>query len=249
MISKLQNWLNNPKRKYTDGVAIFMTVATAQQKTNFATFFQSVDNGDKIDQFDIHFTTLVNQLAFSMRQIQSNPKLLEKLAAIKADEPKADKPEGDQTPPPTDQTPPPLPPEFEVHQERLKELIPLMARAHAEMADEKIADDKRAKLRRELVEMDKERRSIWAEIDKYVEDGTAPDVELSEEEIDVVENMIKLGAQTALRIGQLKGYITRGLKTLQEHLDAGKDKLAATAQEKLDKWVVELAELEELLND
>lgn len=248
MISKLQNWLNNPKRKYTDGVAIFMTVATAQQKTNFATFFQSVDNGDKIDQFDIHFTTLVNQLAFSMRQIQSNPKLLEKLAATKADEPKADEPEGDNTPAPIDQTPP-LPPEFEVHQERLKELIPLMARAHAEMADEKIADDKRATLRRELVEMDKERRSIWAEIDKYVEDGTAPDTELSEEEIEVVENMMKLGAQTALRIGQLKGYITRNTEALQKHKESGKENLAATAQEKIDKYSAELAELEELLND
>lgn len=260
MVQLINDWLSNPKRSFRDGFDIFDKLATDQQKKNFLNYLLSGMGTENVGQFDSRFSILINQIVLIQNRVKINPEAFaEAKAKLKADnrnvsetisQPKKEiKHNNIPKSPGAENIISKLPPEFEYHQERLKYLIPLMAKTHAEMADEKIADDKRATLRRELVEMDKERRSIWTEIDKYIEDGIAPDTVPSEEENQVIDNMIQLGAKTATRIGQLKGYISRSNEAIAKHKKNGKDNLAATAQEKVIKYTTELEELQKLLND
>src|SRR5690606_17795705 len=83
-----------------------------------------------------------------------------------------------------------LPPNFSPAVTRLKELVPYMAKVHADMAAE-IADDKRKLLRIQLVELDDERRRIWERIDNYLQgNGQQESIDKSAEEKEVEENML-----------------------------------------------------------
>lgn len=242
MINKIQKWLANPKRNYRDGLAFFKRFASDKQKADFLQFFDSVKEDETVEQFDIRFTTLVNQIAFAQHRIKSNPELfIESKAEISSLQLspllKGSTPEAggvvniDQ-----------LPAELSAEHDRLKDIVPIMAKLHADMADEKMADDHRAAIRAELVKLDDERRAIWKKID-----SAGVEVEKSELETAVETNMIALGAKTALRIGQLKSYITRNQDGLKKHIEAGNQKKADTSRENIAKYTKELEELQALL--
>ncbi len=236
MLKKIEKWIANPKRSYAEGVGYFNRFASDKQKETFSRFFETKEN-EAIDQFDIRFTTLVNQILFVFRRIKSNPDLFieSKKETISP---------GKKPTTASSITLDSLPGELSAERDRLKEIVPVMAKLHADMADEKIADDKRAVIRAELVKLDDERRSIW---DKIESAGMV--VEKSEEEKTVETNMLSMGAQTALRIGQLKGYITRNQNALQKHIDSGNQKKADNAKEKIEMYSKELEELQKLLPD
>ena len=232
----------NPKRKYADGLAFFNRFASDKQKADFLHFFEDVKEDEAIEQFDIRFTTLVNQIAFVERRIKSNPELfIESKAEISSPQlsplTKGSTPEAggvvnlDQ-----------LPAELSAERDRLKDIVPIMAKLHADMANEKMADDHRAAIRAELVRLDDERRAIWQKID-----SAGVEVEKSELETAVEANMMALGAKTALRIGQLKSYITRNQEALKTHTEAGNQKKADNAREKIEAYTKELEELQKLL--
>lgn len=139
-----------------------------------------------------------------------------------------------------------LPENFAPIRTRLKELVPYMAKVHADMAAE-LADDKRAVLRKELIALDDERRSIWNRIDKFLAGVPESKIEKDEAETHVEQNMLVLGVELAQRIGLLKSYIKRNTDSLKKHQAAGYEVKAASAQEKIDMYSKELAELEALL--
>ena len=241
MLNKIEKWIANPKRKYADGVGFFNRFASAAQKENFSKFFE-VKEDETVEQFDIRFTTLVNQMLFVQRRIKSNPELFiesKSNAANSDSQISTGEKKSEQKAINIDEIPEELAPE----RDRLKELVPMMAKLHADMADEKIADDHRAAIRNELIRLDNERRAIWKKID-----SVGISVEKPDKETEVETNMVAIGAQTALRIGQLKGYITRNKNALKTHIEAGNEKKADNARTKLDENSKELEELQRLID-
>lgn len=243
MITILQNWLKNTKRDYSEGVQLFNNLANDQQKKDFANFFNEGLSSSNISQFDIRFTTLINQLSFTLRAIQRNPQLFK---SIKTIDPKVAKKQPAETKSQQPVELDSLPEEFAQDILRLKEIVPIMARVHAEMSISDIAPDKRAGLRNELIELDKERRAIWERIDKYNIDG---EIEKTDEELQLEENLLLEGANIAKRIAQLRSNITRNTNSVKDFTKKGDKKKAAAAQARLDEYKRELSELELLLDE
>lgn len=276
MLKKIKIWLANKNRKYSEGLAYFNKFASDKQKDSFGKYLNAVKNDD-ISQFDTagRFPLLINQVIFIERSIKSSPAQYiasktkkkpmintEGLSGGKKDEAsKVDKnspntnavnaPKGDVNAPADakqravtslDQ----LPENFAPIRTRLKELVPYMAKVHADMAAE-LADDKRAVLRKELIALDDERRSIWKRIDKFLAGTPESKIEKEEAEKVLEQNMLVVGVDLAKRIGLLKSYIKRNTDSLKKHQAAGYEVKAASAQEKIDMYSKELAELEALL--
>ena len=236
MLKKINAWLSNPKRKYKDGLEIFMTLSSATQKKNFKEYFEK--DSDKVtEQFDQKFTMLVNQVSFIHNRIKQNPEAFKQAVlaeeTIRVDHGKTeDDPSGDKKPL-LDVLPEALAPIYA----RIKEIVPLMAKLHADMANEP-ADDKRIPLMNELVALDDERRAAWAQIDNY---------EPSEEEKVIEEKTIAMGADIQKRIGQIKENIARNIEGVKKHTASKKMNHAKKAQANVEKYTDELAQLELLI--
>src|SRR5690554_992739 len=278
MLKKIQIWLANKNRKYSEGLAYFNEFASDKQKESFGKYLNAVKSED-ISQFDNEgrFPLLINQVLFCERRIKSSPAQFvasktkkkamintEGLSGGKKDE--ASKVDKNSPNVPDDNTSGPdgdvtatadakqravtsldqLPENFAPIRTRLKELVPYMAKVHADMAAE-LADDKRAVLRKELIALDDERRAIWKRIDKFLAGIPESNIEKEEAEKVLEQNMLVLGVDLAKRIGLLKSYIKRNTDSLKKHQAAGYEVKAASAQEKIDMYSKELAELEALI--
>lgn len=243
MLKNIQKWLANPKRKYAEGLGYFNRFASKKQKDTFGSFLNDVKEDENVPQFDAagRFPILVNQVIFIQKGITTNAEAFKKVLLDEVPE-KTPVKSSDPNTAKKVKAAEKLSQDLAAEQARLKELVPVMAKLHADMSDEKIADDKRAAIRAELVQLDDERRAIWAKID-----SAGVEIERSEEETEVEKNMMALGAKTALRIGQLKSYITRNEDALKKHTDAKNQKKADNAKEKIELYKAELAELEKLI--
>ena len=246
MFEQIQEWIKNPKRDYREGLGYFKQFATKQSKNSFQTYLEGVEDDEKIEQFDPRFTLLVNQVVFIEQRMKANPDAFAE--AAKAETPKkVVKQEDDKViDPPKQITLDELPAEFCAERERLKDLIPLMAKIHAEMAAEK-ADDKRLALVTELVKFDDERRAIWERINA----GTPENVVIeSPEDNEVInQNMLKLGMELTKKVKNLKEKITRNEDSHKKHIDGGKQKDADKALERITAYKAELATLEAIVGD
>lgn len=253
MLKEIQSWLSNPKRIYSEGLKYFNQFASLKQKESFGEFLNAVDS-QNIDQFDNdgRFPVLINQVVFCERRLKSSPEMFKQLtapgktakkrSAINIDSGTSAKKEVSQVITDLNQ----LPENFSPVVTRLKELVPYMAKVHADMAAE-VADDKRAILRAELITLDDERRHIWERIDKYLAGIEGSKIEKDEVEKDVEQNMLLLGHDFAKKIGLLKSYITRNTNSLKKHQKAGNEKKAAASREKIEMYTKELKELQALL--
>ena len=233
MLTEIQKWLSNPKRKYADGLSYFNRFASKKQKDSFGTFLNEVVAED-VPQYDGsgRFPILINQVVFVLQRIKANPDLY--LESLKKPEKQNIQTKKSDTPAVND-----IPEAFDVEKKRLKEIVPLMARIHADMSVETLADDKRSILRRELIALDDERRAIWAKIDTGI---ASPDK--SDEEKSVEMNMLELGRKSEQRIGALRSYIRRNEDALKKHIASGNTKKADNARMKILEYTKELKELE-----
>lgn len=229
MMTEIQKWLSNPKRKYADGLEYFNRFASKKQKESFGNFLNEVKN-DAIHQFggSGQFPILINQVVFVLQRIKTNPDLF-KESMVKPQPVKRQEATSISD----------IPDQFDAEKKRLKEIVPLMARIHADMSVDSLADDKRAVLRSDLITLDDERRAIWQKIDTGA--GTP---EKSEEEKTVEKNMLELGRKSAQRIGSLRSYIRRNEDALKKHSAVGNKKKADNARIKIEEYTKELKELE-----
>lgn len=243
MIQQLKDWISNPKRKFSDGVNLFNQLATTTQKNNFQVYFDK-NKDENVPQFDIRFTTLINQISFIQRRIQSNPEAFAQVSTQATAKVSTNAQEVS-TPTDIDQ----LPESFDQDKERLKEIVPIMAKLHAEMSKSDLAEDKRAGIRSQLVELDGERRAIWAKIEQYQADGLEPGVEKSELETKVEENMFAMGKDLVTRRSQLRSNITRNNSSLEKYTQAGNAAKIEEVKARLAEYETELAEINKLLAD
>lgn len=238
MLTEIQKWLSNPKRKYAEGLDYFNRFASKKQKESFGDFL----NEGNSESFQFggsgRFPILINQVVFVLQRIKSNPDLYKDSQYLK---PVGSSPEAPHKFSEATHAVGELPASFETEKMRLKEIVPLMARIHADMSVETLADDKRAVLRSQLIDLDDERRAIWAKIDTG--EGSAS-FDKSEDERNVEMNMLELGRKSAQRIGSLRSYIRRNEEAAKKHEAAGNKKKAANAREKLEIYAKELKQLE-----
>jgi len=80
MLKIIQQWLAKPSGRYSDGLAIFTQLASADIKKKYLEYFGQVKGEPK--QHDIHFTMLINKVSDIARNIQVNPKLFEDIQLI-----------------------------------------------------------------------------------------------------------------------------------------------------------------------
>lgn len=233
MLNEIQKWLGNPKRKYAEGLAYFNRFASKKQKDSFGAFLNEGNIESSQYGGTGRFPILINQVVFALQRIKANPELFkasQDVMMIKNVPAERDAPETSMNA---------ISPSFDIENNRLKEIVPLMARIHADMSVDTLADDKRARLRLQLVELDDERRAIWSRIDA----GGDPPVKGEDEKI-VEMNMLELGRKSAQRIGSLRSYIRRNEEALKKHTDAGNKKKADNARKKIADYSKELQELE-----
>lgn len=240
MLKNIQQWLSNPKRSYHTGLAYFKRFATPSQKTDFLEYLSSISDDETVDQFDGRFGVLINQLIFIERRIRSNPELFaEASATVEVAQP-GKKPSSGKI------SLDDLPESFAADRQRLKELVPLMAKLHADMANA-VADDARFELVKQLVALDDERTAIWRRIDDYAA-GSDISVDVPDDEASVRESALVLGAKLSKQRVQLQQNITRTEKSIRSHEKSGKTKLAESARKRLAAYKEELEKLEKLLD-
>ena len=137
-----------------------------------------------------------------------------------------------------------LPSKIQEKRTRIKAIVPLMAVLHTEMSVETLTDDERKDKAEELCLLDDERRTLWDEVDDFLEGKESVLVEAKE--IEYSDDPIVKGVQVAKRIERLKENIKRS----QKSADTSKSpNIAASAQRRAEKYQVELDELESLVND
>lgn len=137
-----------------------------------------------------------------------------------------------------------LPSQFDESKARLKEIIPIMAKLHADMANEAMADDKRLLIVNDLVRLDAERRDIWSKIDAFLANGGTP-IEKSPDEKLIEEQSLALGAKMQKRIDQLRENISRNEKSLITAQRKSNKILFDNAEKRIEKYKAELSMLEE----
>ena len=238
MLKNIQKWLANPKRTYVEGLSFFNNYASKKQKESFSAFLNDIDQSQPVSQFDKSgkFSILINQVVHVENRLKYNPDLFVQAVADKKD----DAPVLDPAKPVSLDE---LPDSFATDRTRLKEIIPMMAKLHADMANNKLPDDKRLLLVQDLLSLDDERRAIWARIDEFAK-GNTIEVVVSEEESAVLESGVALGIQLAKKIDNLKEKIARNEESIRVNTKNKKPHLAKSAEERLVKYRQELEELQ-----
>jgi len=143
-----------------------------------------------------------------------------------------------------------LPDEIRKKYERVREITPLMANLHAEISVDRLHHATRAKLVRELVALDDERRAAWDVIDDWAEGknvGETLAVALAEQKptLEFSTDDVVKGAQIERRTNRLKENIARSQKVADN--TAERKLIRENALKRVEAYKAELEELEKLI--
>lgn len=129
--------------------------------------------------------------------------------------------------------------------ERIKEITPLYAHLHAEIADEHKSDGERKPLAEELCNLDDERRKLWAKIDAWSEGkGT---FEPDEQRPTYSDNATVRGYELARAVVRLKSNIKNAKEAARRAKADGKETIYQNALKRQEKYEKELSEIEKEL--
>jgi len=133
-----------------------------------------------------------------------------------------------------------LPDELKVVFARTKELTPLIARLHADLANEELPAEKASELTTQLLILDDERAACWDTLDAWAEKHDEVIIEVDPiDEADLIDP-VKRGIEIAKRIDRLKENIIRTYKAIDE---TERPNIKARNQVKLKAYEQELDEL------
>lgn len=138
-----------------------------------------------------------------------------------------------------------MPASIKAAYDRIKEITPLYAHLHAEIADEHKTDDERKPLAEELCKLDDERRKLWAKIDAWSEGkGT---LEIDEQRPTYSNNATVRGYELARAVVRLKSNIKNAKDAAKRAKADGKETIYQNALKRLEKYEKELSEIEKEL--
>lgn len=135
-----------------------------------------------------------------------------------------------------------LTPALRKYYNRIKEIAPLYASLHNDVANPDIPTEERQALAEQLCKLDDERRDLWGKIDAWAEGkGT---LELEAERPVFSENTVVRGIEIARRMKRLKENIANSKASAERAEKDGKKTVYANAVARVEKYEAELAELE-----
>jgi hypothetical protein len=227
MINQIQNWLNDKKRKYDDGLVLFEKFANSEIKKKYLDYFKEV-NG-YVEAFDMHFTMLVNKIVSIEIKMKSTPDAFKDLAQEKGSTIPSnnDDVEIDATISKVDVST--LTDEKKAIYARIQEIVPLMASIHSELDNESLTDDERKELAEQLIDLSDEKKSLWDEID-----GKLKTVQTGENENE--DKLIKLG-YLQNRLNRINENIKRTNIAIDSAVVAGKKNLETNARSRLAMYL------------
>lgn len=126
---------------------------------------------------------------------------------------------------------------------RIKEIAPLYASLHNDIANPDISDEERKSLAEELCKLDDERRRLWKQIDDWSE-GKG-NLKLDEKRPVFSENSIVRGFEIARQIKRLKQNIINSKSAAERAEKEGKKTVMQNALDRISAYNAELKVLED----
>ena len=242
----LRSWLDDRGRSYAVGLSFFKTLASEADRQRLLPYFLEAQEPPP---FDAHFTVLVNQLRKIAKSSGGPPALtaqtpnrppaltVSPVISVTQEEPRpaytglrvvryAD-----------------LPADQRKDYDEIRRITPLYGSLFAEIQDRSIADDRRAEIAAQVVELYDRKRELWARMDQWAEQGGVK-LELDERAPQAEDPMIE-GMRIACRIERLKENIRRTRQSIDRHERNGKLNYLARSRQRLGDYERELAELEQ----
>lgn len=127
--------------------------------------------------------------------------------------------------------------------QRIKEITPLYASLHNDIANPNAPEEKRKELAEELCKLDDERRKLWKQIDDYAE-GKGAKINLDEQRPSFSNDLTVRGFEIARQIKRLKQNITNSKTAAERALKEDKQVVHQNALDRIAKYEQELAALE-----
>lgn len=134
-----------------------------------------------------------------------------------------------------------LTPELKKVYQRIKEIAPLYASLHADIASESTPDDDRKRLADKLCDLDDERRELWKQIDDWAE---GKGVRLEEKRPEYSDNPTVRGYEMARQMRRLRQNIANSQEAAEKALADGRQTIYENAMKRLERYRAELKELE-----
>lgn len=135
-----------------------------------------------------------------------------------------------------------LTPELKKVYQRIKEIAPLYASLHADIASESTPDDDRKRLADKLCDLDDERRELWKQIDDWAE---GKGVRLDEKRPEYSDNPTVRGYEMARQMKRLRQNIANSQEAADKAQADGRQTIYENAMKRLERYRAELKELEE----
>lgn len=135
-----------------------------------------------------------------------------------------------------------LTPELKKAYQRIKEIAPLYASLHADIASESTPDDDRKRLADKLCDLDDERRELWKQIDDWAE---GKGVRLDEKRPEYSDNPTVRGYEMARQMKRLRQNIANSQDAADKAQADGRQTIYENAMKRLERYRAELKELEE----
>lgn len=126
---------------------------------------------------------------------------------------------------------------------RIKEIVPLYASLHNDIANPDISDEERKSLAEELCKLDDERRRLWKQIDDWSE-GKG-NLELTEKRPVFSDNSIVRGFEIARQIKRLKQNIINSKSAAERAEKEEKKVVMQNALDRINAYNAELKMLED----
>lgn len=126
--------------------------------------------------------------------------------------------------------------------DRIKEITPLYASLHNDVANQEIPAEERQPLAEELCKLDDERRKLWKQIDTWAE-GKG-ELQLEEKHPVLSENNIVRGIEIARQIKRLKNNIANSKAAAERAREDGKQTVMQNALDRVAKYETKLTALE-----
>ena len=135
-----------------------------------------------------------------------------------------------------------LTPELNKAYQRIKEIAPLYASLHADIASESTPDDARKRMADKLCDLDDERRELWKQIDDWAE---GKGVRLDEKRPEYSDNPTVRGYEMARQMKRLRQNIANSQEAADKAQADGRQTIYENAMKRLERYRAELKELEE----
>lgn len=134
-----------------------------------------------------------------------------------------------------------MPPSIRKVYDRIKDIVPLYARLHADISHADISNDERQKLAKQLCDLDDERRRLWGRIDAWSE---GKKVELEAERPQYSEDPVVRGYEYARAVHRLKDNIRNSQKAADKAKKDGRTVVYENAMRRIEGYEKELMDIE-----